>query len=106
MIPDAVSAIVADVSFVSLTKVLSPSLSLAAPGCWLVALIKPQFEGEPDSVPRDGVVKDEGSRSAAVEKVRNYLAVEHSWRVLGVIPSPIHGGNGNVEYLIGAVLYD
>jgi 23S rRNA (cytidine1920-2'-O)/16S rRNA (cytidine1409-2'-O)-methyltransferase len=102
-IPAPVAAIVADVSFISLTKVLPAPLALAAPGCWLVALIKPQFEGEPGTIPRDGVVKDEVARAAAVARVERFLAEQAGWRVRGVMPSPIHGGSGNVEYLIGAV---
>jgi 23S rRNA (cytidine1920-2'-O)/16S rRNA (cytidine1409-2'-O)-methyltransferase len=41
---EPITAIVADVSFISLTKALGPALALAAPGAWLVALVKPQFE--------------------------------------------------------------
>ncbi len=103
LVPAPISAIVADVSFISLTKVLPAALTLAQPGCWLVALVKPQFEGEPGTVPRDGVVKSEAERRNAVERVATFLAAQAGWRVLGVIPSPIHGGSGNVEYLIGAV---
>lgn len=102
LIPDAIGAIVADVSFISLTKALTAGLAMAAPGCWLAALVKPQFDLEPGQVPRDGVVKDEALRALAVEKVSAWLAGQAGWRVLGAIPSPIHGGDGNVEFLIGA----
>src|SRR5690606_9072449 len=44
LIPEAIGAIVADVSFISLKKVLPAALELAASGCWIVALVKPQFE--------------------------------------------------------------
>lgn len=102
LVPEPVGAIVADVSFISLIKVLPASLALAAPGCWLVALVKPQFEGEPGTIPQDGVVKDPALRAAAVERVSGWVAAQSGWRVLGTIPSPIHGGDGNVEYLLGA----
>jgi 23S rRNA (cytidine1920-2'-O)/16S rRNA (cytidine1409-2'-O)-methyltransferase len=103
LIPEPAGAIVADVSFISLTKVLPAALALAAPGCWLVALVKPQFESEPGGVPRDGIVKDEAARMQAVAKVEAWIAGQRGWRFLGAIPSPIHGGDGNLEFLLAAV---
>lgn len=102
-IPDAIEALVADVSFISLMKAVGPALALTAPGAWLVALVKPQFEVGPEGVGSDGVVRDEKLRSSAIEAVRSWIAEQPGWRVCGVIPSPILGGSGNVEYLIGAV---
>jgi 23S rRNA (cytidine1920-2'-O)/16S rRNA (cytidine1409-2'-O)-methyltransferase len=104
LIPEPVAAIVADVSFISLTKVLPAALGLAARGCWLVALVKPQFEGDPHTIPRDGIVKDAAVRTAAVERIARFIAGQTGWRVTGSLVSPIHGGDGNVECLIGAVL--
>jgi 23S rRNA (cytidine1920-2'-O)/16S rRNA (cytidine1409-2'-O)-methyltransferase len=101
-IPEPVAAIVADVSFISLTKVLPAVLRLAAPGAWLVALLKPQFELEPAAIGKRGIVKDQSARDRAVSKVREWLRAQLGWRVLGVIPSPILGGSGNQEFLIGA----
>jgi 23S rRNA (cytidine1920-2'-O)/16S rRNA (cytidine1409-2'-O)-methyltransferase len=106
LIPEPVAAIVADVSFISLTKALPAALALAAPRCWLVGLVKPQFEGEPGSIPRDGVVKDDAARSAAVARIADFIDKQPGWRVAGSLPSPIHGGDGNIEFLIGAVLHD
>ena len=103
LIPEPVGAIAADLSFISLTKVLPASLPLAAPKCWLVALIKPQFELEPADVPRDGVIKDEPARQRAVAKIAAWIGEVAGWQILGVIPSPLHGGDGNVEFLIVAV---
>lgn len=103
LIPEPVGAIVADVSFISLTLALPAALTLAAPGAWLVALIKPQFEVGRDGVGKGGIVRDAGKRDAAVARVRDWLAAQPGWRVLDVIPSPITGGSGNVEYLIGAM---
>ena len=53
-----VGAIVADVSFISLTKALPAALGLAAPGAWLVALVKPQFEAGREAVGKGGIVRD------------------------------------------------
>ncbi len=102
LIAGPVTAIVADVSFISLAKALPAALKLAAPGCWLVALIKPQFEVGPDAVGKGGVVRDEAARSRAVEGVRAWLESQPGWRAVGIVPSPIRGGDGNIETLIGA----
>jgi 23S rRNA (cytidine1920-2'-O)/16S rRNA (cytidine1409-2'-O)-methyltransferase len=104
MISEPPQAIVADVSFISLTQALPAAMALAAPSAWLVALIKPQFEAGRAEIGKGGVVRDEGSRAKAVEKVRLWLGGMPGWRVAGVVPSPISGGAGNIEFLIGARL--
>ena len=104
LVPDPVTAIAADVSFISSTKVLPAALKLAAPGCWLAALIKPQFEAGPEALGKGGVVRDEAARKRAVESVRGWLESQPGWKVAGVITSPITGGDGNIEFLIGAKL--
>jgi 23S rRNA (cytidine1920-2'-O)/16S rRNA (cytidine1409-2'-O)-methyltransferase len=102
LIAEPVTAIVADVSFISLSKALPAALTLAAHGCWLVALVKPQFEAGPDAVGKGGVVRDEVARQSALESVRDWLEGQPGWKVKGVVQSPIEGGNGNIEFLIGA----
>jgi 23S rRNA (cytidine1920-2'-O)/16S rRNA (cytidine1409-2'-O)-methyltransferase len=103
LVPEPVGAVVADVSFISLTKALPAALALAAPGAWLAALIKPQFEAGPAAVGKGGIVRDPADRERAVATVEAWFAGLAAWRVLGVIPSPIAGGSGNVEFLLGAV---
>jgi len=100
-ITEPVTAIVADVSFISLTQVLPVPLSFAAPDAWLVALVKPQFEAGREAVGRGGIVRDEKDRERSVTRVRDFLEGE-GWTVLGVAQSPIEGGSGNIEFLIGA----
>jgi 23S rRNA (cytidine1920-2'-O)/16S rRNA (cytidine1409-2'-O)-methyltransferase len=102
LIAEPVSVIVADVSFISLTKALPAALKLAAPGCWLIALVKPQFEAGPDAVGKGGVVRDEAVRARTVESVRDWMECQPGWAVTGVTRSPIEGGDGNIEFLIGA----
>lgn len=102
MIGEPIDAMVADVSFIALTKVLQPVLPLTRPGAWLAALIKPQFELDPDSIGKGGIVRDEALRQVATEKVVAMLTATPGWRVLGIMPSPILGGSGNEEFLIGA----
>jgi 23S rRNA (cytidine1920-2'-O)/16S rRNA (cytidine1409-2'-O)-methyltransferase len=101
IIREPVGAIVADMSFISLTLALPAALMLAAPEAWLVALIKPQFEAGRQAIGKRGVVRSEAAREKAVTKVWTFLEDE-GWKVLGVLPSPILGRKGNAEFLIGA----
>lgn len=101
-VPERVGAVVCDVSFVSLRKVLGAALALAADDAWLVALIKPQFEVGRENVGKGGIVRDEAQRQKAVADVCAYLDEEAGFSVAGVIDSPISGGDGNVEFLVGA----
>jgi len=93
--------IVADVSFIALTKALPRPLACAAPGATLVALVKPQFEAGRAAVGRGGLVRDPAARARAVAEVAAFLTGA-GWRVTGETPSPIRGGDGNVEHLIAA----
>jgi 23S rRNA (cytidine1920-2'-O)/16S rRNA (cytidine1409-2'-O)-methyltransferase len=97
-----VGAITADVSFISLTKALPAALSLAAPGAWLVALVKPQFEAGRDAVGKGGIVRDAQARARAVAEVRAFIDAIPGWKVFAEMPSPVPGGSGNEEVLIGA----
>lgn len=97
-----IGAVVADVSFISLTKVLPVPLALAAPDAWLVALIKPQFEAGRAAVGKGGIVRDAAVRQQAVNHVRDWIAAQPGWTLSGIIPSPITGSSGNEEFLIGA----
>lgn len=103
LLPDPVGAIVADVSFISLTKALPAALQLAAPGAWLIALVKPQFEAGRAALSKRGIVRDPLARERAVAAVAAFVAGQRGWRVEGTIPSPITGGSGNQEYLLGAI---
>lgn len=103
VIREEVTAIVADVSFIGLPLALPAALGLAAPGAWLVALVKPQFEAGRAAVGKGGIVRNEADRRKAVEKVRRFVE-EQGWTVVGEIASPIRGGSGNEEFLIGARL--
>ena len=101
VIREEVTAIVADVSFIGLALALPAALGLAAPGAWLVALVKPQFEAGRDAVGKGGIVRDEAARRQAATKVKHFIEGA-GWTVVGEITSPILGGSGNQEFLIGA----
>jgi len=92
--------ITCDVSFISLKLVLPAVAPLAARGAKLVALIKPQFEAGPGHVVK-GIVKDASIRRKACAEIKS-LVETLGWRVEGLLPSPIEGGDGNIETLIGA----
>ena len=102
IVPEPVGAIVADLSFISLAKALPPALRLAAPGAWLVTLVKPQFEAGRGAVGKGGIVRDEKTRALAVARVREFVAGTPGWEVIGEMPSPIQGADGNVEFLLAA----
>jgi 23S rRNA (cytidine1920-2'-O)/16S rRNA (cytidine1409-2'-O)-methyltransferase len=93
--------IVIDVSFISLKLVLPAALALARMPAQLVALIKPQFEAGRAALKR-GIVRDAATQTGVCNDVAAVVAAL-GWRVLGIVPSPIQGGDGNVEFLIGAV---
>jgi 23S rRNA (cytidine1920-2'-O)/16S rRNA (cytidine1409-2'-O)-methyltransferase len=101
LVEENVGAIVADVSFISLTLVLPAAFKLAASDAWLVSLVKPQFEAGRDAVGKGGIVRDPLRRKAAVAKVRDFIE-QAGWTIVGEIVSPIKGGSGNEEFLIGA----
>lgn len=102
IIDPAPGLIVCDASFISLSKVLPASLTLAGPGADLVTLVKPQFEADgPKGVGKKGVVKDPEAHAAAVRRVRDWLEAE-GWAVQAEAESPVTGGDGNVEFLMWA----
>jgi 23S rRNA (cytidine1920-2'-O)/16S rRNA (cytidine1409-2'-O)-methyltransferase len=92
-VEEPVSALVIDVSFISLLKVLPSLAPFLGPGAWCVGR---------DGIGKGGVVRNEALREKVVQDVRTFMRDEMGWSVLGVIPSPIEGGSGNTEYLIGA----
>jgi len=90
-----------DVSFISLKLVLPAALKLVAHRTQVVALIKPQFQVGPTLV-KKGIVRDAALQAAVCDDISAFVT-SLGWRVLGIIPSPIAGGDGNAEFLLGAV---
>ena len=97
-VPEPVGAITADVSFISLIKALGPALELAAPGAFLVALVKPQFEVGPERIGKGGIVRDAEARDSALQSVTAWLAAQPGWRVAGAIPSPSKAGRATSNF--------
>jgi len=101
-IEEPISAIVADVSFISLKLALPPSLGLAGNGGWGIFLVKPQFEVGRDNIGKGGIVRDKTIARRAVDDMAGWLEADMGLTVDGIIDSPIAGGDGNQEYLVGA----
>jgi len=99
-VPEPVDIVVCDASFIGLETVLQAPLALAAPGAWLVALIKPQFEVGKGRVGKGGVVREPELHAEVCERITGWLAGLPGWTVRGVTESPIRGPEGNIEFLI------
>ena len=95
--PDLVTV---DVSFISLKLALPAALASAKTPAQLIALIKPQFEAG-RAAGKKGIVRDPAVHVAVCDDISAFVA-SRGWRVLGIIPSPIAGGDGNAEFLLGA----
>jgi 23S rRNA (cytidine1920-2'-O)/16S rRNA (cytidine1409-2'-O)-methyltransferase len=93
--------IVSDVSFISLKLALPPALELAEPGASCVLLVKPQFEAGRENVGKAGLLKQPETAPDVAAELERWLVEEMGWESLGLIPSPITGGDGNVEFLLG-----
>jgi 23S rRNA (cytidine1920-2'-O)/16S rRNA (cytidine1409-2'-O)-methyltransferase len=91
--------IVADLSFISLRTVTPSLLALAAPAATLVVLIKPQFEaGRREATRGKGVIRDPQTWRAVLVEVGSAMESQGS-TMMGLMVSPIHGADGNVEFL-------
>jgi 23S rRNA (cytidine1920-2'-O)/16S rRNA (cytidine1409-2'-O)-methyltransferase len=100
-IPELVSIIVIDVSFISVRKVIAPVTALAGPGCDFIILVKPQFELPREEIAAGGVVTDKRLHEKAILRVR--AEVESiGLECIAVRPSRLTGAEGNQEYFLHA----
>ncbi len=100
-LPEPVSVLVLDVSFISLTQVLPATVPALSPGGVTVALVKPQFEAGRGQVGKGGVVRDDTVRAEAVARVRTCME-QLGLVAVGAVDSPVHGPAGNREILLVA----
>ena len=98
VLPELVSLTVADVSFISLTRLLRGMAAATAPGGDILPMVKPQFELTPRDVP-GGVVRDPALRAVAVARVREH-ALASGLEILGEVESPLVGPSGNHEWFL------
>ncbi|HET9920978.1 MAG TPA: TlyA family RNA methyltransferase [Ktedonobacteraceae bacterium] len=100
-LPEPIQAVVIDVSFISLRLVLPALVPLLAPDAWIVALIKPQFEAGKAEVDRGaGVITNPEVHARVLQELQAWIPLHTPFRVLGLTDSPIHGREGNKEFLI------
>jgi 23S rRNA (cytidine1920-2'-O)/16S rRNA (cytidine1409-2'-O)-methyltransferase len=99
--PPELTLLAMDVSFISATLVF-PAVVAAAPSLEeAVVLVKPQFEAGREHVGKGGIVRDPAAHALAVDKVADCVRAL-GWQVVGTIPSPITGMEGNREFLLYA----
>jgi 23S rRNA (cytidine1920-2'-O)/16S rRNA (cytidine1409-2'-O)-methyltransferase len=99
-LPARPDVVVIDVSFISLKAVLPVALSLAAAPMHLLALIKPQFEAERKHS-KHGIIKNAFVHQQVCDDISAF-AVSLGCTDIQVFPSSIAGGDGNIEFFIGA----
>ena len=99
-LPARPDIVVIDVSFISLKAVLPVALSLAAAPTHLLALIKPQFEDERKHS-KHGIIKNAFVHQQICDDISAFAA-SLGCTDIRVFPSPIAGGDGNIEFFIGA----
>lgn len=104
LLDEAPDFVTVDVSFISLKNVLPQALALTKGPARLVALIKPQFEAG-RGASKKGIVRDRAVHATVCGDIEKFVAAL-GWRVVGTVESPITGGDGNVEFLLGAAARD
>jgi 23S rRNA (cytidine1920-2'-O)/16S rRNA (cytidine1409-2'-O)-methyltransferase len=100
LIPEPADLLVSDVSFISLKLVLPPVIALLKPRTTLALLVKPQFEAGRDRV-KKGIVRDEAVHRDVCDGMKAFVT-SLGFNVMDIVPSPIEGGDGNREFLLGA----
>ncbi len=98
-----ISFVVSDVSFISLKLALAPALALAEPDARAALLVKPQFEAGRDAIGKGGLLKDPSSAPSVAAELERWFVEDMGWRSLGLIDSPIAGGDGNHEFLLAGI---
>ncbi|MBS1252645.1 MAG: 16S/23S rRNA (cytidine-2'-O)-methyltransferase TlyA [Anaerolineales bacterium] len=97
-LPDPIDLATVDVSFISLRLVLPKIMGWLTPAGQIVALIKPQFEAGRDDVGKGGIVRDPDVHRRVLYEILSF-AGEQGLHLRGLMPSPITGAEGNVEFL-------
>lgn len=98
LVPEPCTLAVIDCSFISLEKILPPTLPFLSPEAHVISLIKPQFEVGQEHIAKGGVVKDQRARQAAIAHIIAQ-AEALGLRFVRGIDCPVHGPAGNIEYL-------
>jgi 23S rRNA (cytidine1920-2'-O)/16S rRNA (cytidine1409-2'-O)-methyltransferase len=101
-LPEPISLVTIDVSFISLTKILGVVARWLSSGGSIIALIKPQFEAAKEDVGEGGVITDPAVQERVIQFILESLPAV-GLESKGVVPSPILGAEGNQEFLMWAI---
>lgn len=100
-LPEAIQCAAIDVSFISLRLVLPAIVPLLAPGAWVIALVKPQFEAGKAEVDRGaGIISDPAVHTRILQELQEWIPQYTPFHVQGLTDSPIYGREGNREFLL------
>jgi 23S rRNA (cytidine1920-2'-O)/16S rRNA (cytidine1409-2'-O)-methyltransferase len=94
-----VDLVVADVSFISLTLLISPLVSVTRDDGWLLVLVKPQFEVGRELLGKHGVVRTPEHQTQAISRVIK-SAEDYNWHCVAAVPSRLPGASGNREFFV------
>lgn len=96
-VPEPIAVLTADLSFISLRKVLPAAAPLLLPAAWAFLLVKPQFEAERHEVGNGGVVRDATVRERVNQEIAAFCRESFGWHLETCEPSPVLGPKGNQE---------
>jgi 23S rRNA (cytidine1920-2'-O)/16S rRNA (cytidine1409-2'-O)-methyltransferase len=100
-LPEPIQCAAIDVSFISLRLALPTIVPLLAPGAWVVALVKPQFEaGKAEADRGAGIISDPAVHSRILEELQEWIPQHTPFHVQELTDSPIYGRDGNREFLL------
>lgn len=99
-LPEKVDLVTIDVSFISLKLVVPAAVQLLQPEGLIVALIKPQFEAGREQIGKGGIVRDPDVHRQVLDTILRW-GITQRLEPFDLIPSPIRGPAGNVEFLVG-----
>lgn len=98
-VPELCDFASADLSFISLTKVLDSIAARLTQNGQMVCLVKPQFEAGRENVGKKGVVRDAAVHEEVLRGITDWV-LAHGFSILGLTYSPVRGPEGNIEYLL------
>lgn len=102
LIPESLSGVVMDVSFISQALIHPELAKLMPPGCPLLSLVKPQFEAGPEFIGKGGIVSSAKAYLRVRQRIEESL-LSCGFSLQDYFPSPIRGGDGNQEFFVLAV---
>jgi len=98
-LPEKVDLATLDLSFISVEKVIPSVARLLKDDGYLVVLLKPQFEAKRNEVGKGGIVRQPIVHARVIGRFVGW-AVEHGFRLGGLVSSPILGASGNMEFFV------